>query len=88
MQVLDHSDDVATQALIKDEVEKWRHSGAHIVYRHRVLREGYKAGNLNSAMSCSYVKDYEYVAIFDADFQPYPDFLKRTVPHFKVEFNS
>jgi cellulose synthase/poly-beta-1,6-N-acetylglucosamine synthase-like glycosyltransferase len=39
-------------------------------------------------MSCSYVKDYEYVAIFDADFQPYPDFLKRTVPHFKVKFSG
>ncbi|KAJ7958295.1 Xyloglucan glycosyltransferase 4 [Quillaja saponaria] len=30
-----------------------------------------------------YVKDYEFVTIFDADFQPMPDFLKRTVPHFK-----
>uniref|UniRef100_A0A0E0LGN1 Glycosyltransferase 2-like domain-containing protein n=1 Tax=Oryza punctata TaxID=4537 RepID=A0A0E0LGN1_ORYPU len=83
VQVLDDSDDPITQSLIKDEVEKWRQNGALIVYRHRVLREGYKAGNLKSAMSCSYVKDYEYVAIFDADFQPYPDFLKRTVPHFK-----
>ncbi|KAL6647113.1 hypothetical protein ACP70R_014550 [Stipagrostis hirtigluma subsp. patula] len=83
VQVLDDSDDPITQALIKEEVEKWQRNGAHIVYRHRVLREGYKAGNLKSAMSCSYVKDYEYVAIFDADFQPYPDFLKRTVPHFK-----
>ncbi|KAM0853032.1 hypothetical protein ACQ4PT_051348 [Festuca glaucescens] len=83
VQVLDDSDDPTTQALIKEEVEKWRQNGARIVYRHRVLREGYKAGNLKSAMSCSYVKDYEYVAIFDADFQPYPDFLKRTVPHFK-----
>jgi cellulose synthase/poly-beta-1,6-N-acetylglucosamine synthase-like glycosyltransferase len=82
--VLDDSDDPTTQALIKEEVDKWRRNGACIVYRHRVLREGYKAGNLKSAMSCSYVKDYEYVAIFDADFQPYPDFLKRTVPHFKV----
>ncbi|KAJ6337721.1 hypothetical protein OIU76_007409 [Salix suchowensis] len=35
------------------------------------------------AMRKSYVKDYEFVAIFDADFQPTPDFLKRTVPHFK-----
>lgn len=34
-------------------------------------------------MSCDYVKDYEFVAIFDADFQPNPDFLKLTVPHFK-----
>jgi cellulose synthase/poly-beta-1,6-N-acetylglucosamine synthase-like glycosyltransferase len=36
-------------------------------------------------MSCDYVKDYEFVAIFDADFQPNPDFLKLTVPHFKVD---
>jgi len=38
-------------------------------------------------MSCDYVKDYEFVAIFDADFQPNPDFLKQTVPHFKVAKN-
>ncbi|KAK7839554.1 putative xyloglucan glycosyltransferase 8 [Quercus suber] len=44
---------------------------------------GYKAGNLKSAMNCDYVKDYEFVAIFDADFQPNPDFLKQTVPRFK-----
>ena len=35
-------------------------------------------------MNCDYVKDYEFVAIFDADFQPNLDFLKQTVPHFKV----
>ncbi|EEF52227.1 transferase, transferring glycosyl groups, putative [Ricinus communis] len=83
IQVLDDSDDPTAQTLIKEEVNKWQHEGAHIVYRHRVIREGYKAGNLKSAMNCSYVKDYEFVAIFDADFQPTPDFLKRTVPHFK-----
>ncbi|CAM8930657.1 unnamed protein product [Rhodiola kirilowii] len=43
----------------------------------------YKAGNLKSAMNCSYGQEYEFVAIFDADFQPMPDFLKRTVPHFQ-----
>ncbi|GFZ10131.1 cellulose-synthase-like C12 [Actinidia rufa] len=83
IQVLDDSDDPTTQLLIKEEVHKWQEEGANIVYRHRVIREGYKAGNLKSAMNCSYVKDYEFVAIFDADFQPNPDFLKRTVPHFK-----
>ncbi|XP_021284341.1 probable xyloglucan glycosyltransferase 12 [Herrania umbratica] len=83
IQVLDDSDDPTTQLLIKEEVQKWQQEGAHIVYRHRVIRDGYKAGNLKSAMSCSYVKDYEFVAIFDADFQPTPEFLKRTVPHFK-----
>ncbi|CAN1185196.1 Probable xyloglucan glycosyltransferase 12 [Linum perenne] len=83
IQVLDDSDNTTTQQLIKEEVEKWQQEGAHIVYRHRVIRDGYKAGNLKSAMNCSYVKDYEFVAIFDADFQPTPDFLNRTVPHFK-----
>ncbi|KAK7291033.1 hypothetical protein RIF29_05886 [Crotalaria pallida] len=83
IQVLDDSDDITTQSLINEEVEKWQREGVNIVYRHRVIREGYKAGNLKSAMNCSYVKDYEFVVIFDADFQPTPDFLKRTVPHFK-----
>ncbi|GJU04516.1 probable xyloglucan glycosyltransferase 12 [Tanacetum coccineum] len=83
IQVLDDSDDPTTQLLIKDEVHKWKTDGANIVYRHRVLRDGYKAGNLKSAMSCSYVKDYEFVAIFDADFQPNSDFLMKTIPHFK-----
>lgn len=83
IQVLDDSDDPTTQLLIKDEVHKWQQEGANILYRHRVIREGYKAGNLKSAMNCSYVKDYEFVAIFDADFQPTPDFLKQTVPYFK-----
>ncbi|KAL0914548.1 hypothetical protein M5K25_014904 [Dendrobium thyrsiflorum] len=83
IQVLDDSSDPTTQSLIKEEVEKWAHTGVRIVYRHRVIRDGYKAGNMKSAMNCSYVKDYEFVAIFDADFQPTPDFLKRTVPHFQ-----
>ncbi|CAD5179854.1 unnamed protein product [Musa acuminata subsp. malaccensis] len=82
IQVLDDSDDPTTRTMIEEEVEKWQQNGARIVYRHRVLREGYKAGNLKSAMNCGYVKDYEFVAIFDADFQPSPDFLKRTIPHF------
>ncbi|KAG6684879.1 hypothetical protein I3843_12G086100 [Carya illinoinensis] len=50
---------------------------------YRVIRDGCKAGNLKFAMNCSYVKDYEFVAIFDADFQPNLDFLKLTVPYFK-----
>ncbi|OMP05521.1 putative xyloglucan glycosyltransferase 5-like protein [Corchorus olitorius] len=31
-------------------------------------------------MACEHVKDYE----FGADLQPNPDFLKQTIPHFKV----
>lgn len=83
IQVLDDSDDESIQRLIKNEVLRWSQKGINIIYRHRLVRTGYKAGNLKSAMSCEYVKDYEFVAIFDADFQPTPDFLKLTVPHFK-----
>ena len=84
IQVLDDSDDENIQWVIKGEVSKWSQKGVNIIYRHRLVRTGYKAGNLKSAMNCDYVKDYEFVAIFDADFQPNPDFLKQTVPHFKV----
>ncbi|KAL3573284.1 hypothetical protein D5086_027188 [Populus alba] len=83
IQVLDDSDELDAQLLIKAEVQKWQQRGVHILYRHRLIHTGYKAGNLKSAMSCDYVKDYEFVAIFDADFQPGPDFLKKTIPHFK-----
>ncbi|XP_072980075.1 xyloglucan glycosyltransferase 4-like [Typha angustifolia] len=83
IQVLDDSDVKSVQLLIKNEVSRWRQKGVNITYRHRYFRTGYKAGNLSSAMACDYVKDYEFVAIFDADFQPKPDFLNQTVPHFK-----
>lgn len=84
IQVLDDSDDGNLQRLIKEEVLSWNEKGVNIVYRHRLIRTGYKAGNLKSAMACDYVKDYEFVAILDADFQPNPDFLKLCIPHFKV----
>ena len=86
--MLDDSDDEAIKILIRAEVAKWSQKGVNIIYRHRLVRTGYKAGNLKSAMSCDYVKNYEFVAIFDADFQPNLDFLKQTVPHFKVKCRS
>jgi cellulose synthase/poly-beta-1,6-N-acetylglucosamine synthase-like glycosyltransferase len=44
---------------------------------HRGVRTGFKAGNLAYGLNHS---DAPYVAIFDADFVPPPDFLRRTVP--------
>ncbi|KAK1272569.1 Xyloglucan glycosyltransferase 4 [Acorus gramineus] len=82
IQVLDDSSEESIQYMIKAEVDSWNRKGANIIYRHRFFRTGYKAGNLKSAMTCDYVKDYEFVVIFDADFQPNPDFLVRTMPHF------
>ncbi|KAF6174274.1 hypothetical protein GIB67_019650 [Kingdonia uniflora] len=83
VQILDDSDDESIQWLIKAEVSKWSQQGINIIYRHCLVRTGYKFGNLKYTMSCDYVKGYEFVAIFDVDFQPNPDFLKQTVPHFK-----
>ena len=84
VQVLDDSSDEEVQLLIQAEVKNWQGKGNNIVYRHRTDRTGFKAGNMKAGMECDYVKDYEFVAIFDADFQPNSDFLKLTIPHFKV----
>ncbi|KAF6169207.1 hypothetical protein GIB67_013637 [Kingdonia uniflora] len=83
VQVLDDSNDENIQWLIKAEVSKWSQRGIIIFYKHHLVRTVYKAKNLKSVMRCDYVKRYEFVAIFDADFQPNPDFLKQTVTHFK-----
>lgn len=50
-----------------------------IVYMHRVDRTGYKAGALDAGLKTA---KGELIAIFDADFIPEADFLKRLVPHF------
>ncbi|CAL5409598.1 unnamed protein product [Camellia sinensis] len=47
-----------------------------------IRNEGTKQAIFNQPWA-DYVKDYEFVAIFDSDFQPNPDFLKLTIPHFK-----
>jgi cellulose synthase/poly-beta-1,6-N-acetylglucosamine synthase-like glycosyltransferase len=51
--------------------------GASVTVLHRGERVGFKAGNLAFGLKHS---NAPYVAIFDADFVPPPDFLKRTVP--------
>jgi cellulose synthase/poly-beta-1,6-N-acetylglucosamine synthase-like glycosyltransferase len=51
--------------------------GVNLTLLRRGDRKGFKAGNLAFGLSHS---DAPYVAIFDADFVPAPDFLRRTVP--------
>ena len=51
--------------------------GIDIKYIHRTDRTGFKAGALEAGLK---VAKGEFVAIFDADFIPTPDFLERTVP--------
>ncbi|MCZ6819372.1 MAG: glycosyltransferase family 2 protein [Calditrichaeota bacterium] len=79
IQVLDDSTD-ETQRVIESLVEKYRRQKVDITYIHRTHREGFKAGALANGMR---VAKGEFLAIFDADFVPQPDFLKKTLGYFK-----
>ena len=78
VQVLDDSTD-ETSAIARSAVERARARGADISYLHRTNRQGFKAGALANGLAQA---RGEFVAVFDADFVPTPDFLKRTVPFF------
>ena len=79
VQVLDDSTD-ETQQVARNCVERFAAQGMAITYIHRSNRAGYKAGALENGLKSS---KGEFVAIFDADFVPAPDFLQRTIPYFK-----
>jgi cellulose synthase/poly-beta-1,6-N-acetylglucosamine synthase-like glycosyltransferase len=78
IQVLDDSTD-ETQEVARNCVERYQGLGVPIAYIHRDNREGFKAGALQEGLKCA---QGEFVAIFDADFIPPADFLRRTVPYF------
>lgn len=78
IQVLDDSTD-ETRQVASDCVDRHAAQGLPIVYIHRANREGFKAGALeNGLRTCT----GEFVAIFDADFVPEPEFLRQTIPYF------
>ena len=79
IQVLDDSTD-DTYDLIAHLVDKYKSRGINIELIHRVDRKGYKAGALENGL---HTATGELIAIFDADFVPKPDWLKRTVPPFQ-----
>lgn len=68
------------QDLVVMECQRWASKGINIKYEIRDNRKGYKAGALREGMKHSYVNNCDFVAIFDADFQPEADFLRRTLP--------
>lgn len=79
--ILDDSTD-ETVALTRKKVAEYQAKGFLIEQIIRPVREGYKAGALRDAMP--YAKG-AFIAIFDADFLPRPDFLKKTIPYFQDE---
>ena len=81
IQVLDDSTDdsvIETAAKIKELQE----TGLDIKHIRRTNREGFKAGALKEGLK---VAKGEFIAIFDADFLPDSDWLKKTVVYFKDE---
>ncbi|XP_062179144.1 probable glucomannan 4-beta-mannosyltransferase 9 [Phragmites australis] len=80
VQVLDDSTDSVIKELVQLECQRWASKGVNVKYEVRDSRRGYKAGALREGMKRAYVRGCDLVAIFDADFQPEPDFLWRTVP--------
>jgi len=81
IQVLDDSTD-ETKDIIANKVKEIAAQGIDIIHIHRTDRTGYKAGALDSAMD---QVSGEFIAIFDADFVPDPDFLLKTIPYFQNE---
>ena len=79
VQVLDDSTD-DTLDLVRQLVEDYKSRGVNVELVHRVNRQGYKAGALNNGLRTA---TGEFIAIFDADFVPKSDWLKRTVPCFQ-----
>ncbi|XP_062233234.1 probable glucomannan 4-beta-mannosyltransferase 3 isoform X2 [Phragmites australis] len=67
--------------LVELECKFWANRGKNIKYEVRNNRKGYKAGALKQGMLHDYVRHCDFVAVFDADFQPEPDFLMRTIPY-------
>jgi cellulose synthase/poly-beta-1,6-N-acetylglucosamine synthase-like glycosyltransferase len=78
IQVLDDSTD-ETQRIACRAVERWSSQGLDIHYIHRDDRRGFKAGALENGLRTA---KGEFVAIFDADFVPEPDFLQKSIHFF------
>jgi cellulose synthase/poly-beta-1,6-N-acetylglucosamine synthase-like glycosyltransferase len=79
VQVLDDSTD-QTYAIVSHLVERMQMQGLNIQHIHRDNRSGYKAGALTEGLKTA---SGEFIAIFDADFIPPPEWLKITIPYFQ-----
>jgi len=78
IQVLDDSTD-ETVRLAQATVAKYAARGFDISYIHRDDRTGFKAGALENGMKTA---KGSLIAIFDADFVPKPNFLRKLIHHF------
>ena len=81
IQVLDDSTDESLE-ITRQHIQKLKKSGLDIKHITRKNREGFKAGALKHGLKTA---KGEFIAIFDADFLPKPDWLIKTMPYFNNE---
>ena len=79
IQVLDDSTDASFE-MTAAQIKRIQASGIDIRHVTRKDREGFKAGALKEGLKTA---KGEFIAIFDADFLPKPNWLKQTIPYFK-----
>ena len=79
IQVLDDSTD-ETIVTTASQIKVLQNTGLDIDHITRTDRNGFKAGALKEGLK---IAKGEFIAIFDADFLPKKDWLKRTIPYFK-----
>jgi cellulose synthase/poly-beta-1,6-N-acetylglucosamine synthase-like glycosyltransferase len=82
--VLDDSNDITT-AIAERRAAFWREHGLDIQVIRRPERKGFKAGALAHALPLA---RSDFLAVFDADFEPAADFLTATLPHFLKSGNE
>ncbi len=78
IQVLDDSTD-ETREVARRVIDRHRKRGFDIAYLPRAERKGFKAGALQEGLT---VARGEFLMIFDADFVPRPEVLRRILPYF------
>ncbi|MGJ8733763.1 MAG: cellulose synthase family protein, partial [Cellulophaga sp.] len=81
IQVLDDSTDDSVIETAR-QIEALQETGLDIQHIRRTNRQGYKAGALKEGLISA---KGDFIAIFDADFLPDSDWLKKTVIYFKDE---
>ncbi|MEA1785577.1 glycosyltransferase [Arenibacter sp. GZD96] len=79
IQVLDDSTDNSVNDTAQ-RIKLLQEKGLDITHIRRTNREGFKAGALKEGLK---IAKGEFIAIFDADFLPSSDWLKKTVIYFK-----
>lgn len=78
IQLLDDSTDETTEIAAR-AIKNLGPDGVNIQHIRRVDRTGYKAGAMKAGLE---LDDSEFIVIFDADFLPQPDFIRRVLPFF------